>query len=446
MSNLKLSKLRDALLTSYWFVPTVMAAGAIALAFTLLTIDRTTPKDMPGLTWLYQGGADGARAVLSSIAGSMVTVAATVFSITIVALQLASSSFGPRLLRNFMQDRGNQVVLGTFTATFIYCLLILRTIRGEDYQLFVPQLSVTVGVVLALISIGVLIYFIHHASTIIQVSHIIAGVSHELEQVTDHLFPEHLGQNFQNQKEGPEEDIPANFAAASHPVLAETTGYLQGIDDKMLLKIACRENLLFHLQIQPGEFVIRQNALVLVYPGDHISSQLEKHIHNAFLLGRDMTEHQDVAFPIQQLVEIALRALSPGINDPFTAVRCIDRLSAGLAQLASREFPSPYRYDKFHKLRVIAEPVTFETLADTAFTQIRHYGCSDSVVIRRLLDAIASIAPFTRHSRQRYVLQQHAEAIWCSSQQQLDQTQDLEAIERHYEKALTVLHRSVTNH
>ncbi|HEY9734841.1 MAG TPA: DUF2254 domain-containing protein, partial [Trichocoleus sp.] len=366
------------------------------------------------------------------------TVAATAFSITIVALQLASSNYGPRLLRNFMQDRGNQVVLGTFIATFIYCLLVLRTIRGEDYQLFVPQVSVTVGVVLAILSIGVLIYFIHHASTIIQVSHIIAEVSHDLKQVTDRLFPENLGQSLQNQRDG-SADIPPDFASAACPVLAQTTGYLQGIDEETLMRIACQHNLLLCVQARPGVFVVQQRPLVLVYPGDRISPKLEKQIRGAFLLGRDMTEQQDVAFPIEQLVEIALRALSPGINDPFTAIRCIDRISAGLAQLASREFPSPYRYDNLHQLRIVAEPVTFENLVDTAFTQIRHYGRSDRVVVARLLDAIATIASFTHHAKQRYALQQQVTTIWDSSQQHLSQKQDLEAVEKHYETALAAL-------
>lgn len=443
MSNLKLSKLRDSLLSSYWFLPTVMAAGAIALAFGLVALDRTTPKDVEGLSWIYQGGADGARAVLSAIAGSMVTVAATAFSITIVALQLASSNYGPRLLRNFMQDRGNQIVLGTFIATFIYSLLVLRTIRGEDYQLFVPQVSVTVGVGLAIMSIGVLIYFIHHSSTIIQVSHIIAEVSHDLEQVTDRLFPENLGQSLQDQRDG-SADTPSDFASAACPVLAQTAGYLQGIDEKTLMKIACQHNLLLCVQARPGAFVVQQRPLVLVYPGERTSPKLDKQIRGAFLLGRDMTEQQDVAFPIEQLVEIALRALSPGINDPFTAIRCIDRISAGLAQLASREFPSPYRYDDLHKLRIIAEPVTFERLVDTAFTQIRHYGCSDRAVVVRLLDAISTVASFTRSAKQRYALQQHAEVIWSSSQQQLAQKQDLEAVEKHYELALSALRQPTT--
>jgi uncharacterized membrane protein len=193
MKNVKLSKVWDSLHSSYWFIPTLMAAISIILAWAMLTVDRT--GGTPNWWWIYTGGTDGARSLLSSVAGSMVSVVATAFSITIVALQLASSNFGPRLLRNFMQDTGNQIVLGTFIATFIYCLLVLRTIHGEGdgYSFFVPQLSVTVGTVLAIASMGVLIYFIHHASTIIQASHVITQVSGDLDKTIDRLFPEKIG-------------------------------------------------------------------------------------------------------------------------------------------------------------------------------------------------------------------------------------------------------------
>lgn len=438
MKHLKLSKFWDSLRSSYWFLPTLMAAGAIALAFSLLALDRSSSFDMSALGWIYQGGADGARAVLSVIAGSMVTVAATAFSITIVALQLASSHFGPRLLRNFMQDQGNQLVLGTFIATFIYCLLVLRTIRGEDYQLFVPQLSVTVGVLLAMASIGVLIYFIHHASTIIQVSHVIADVSHDLEEVTNRLFPDHLGHEFAPQAEGAR-DIPANFETAARPVPAKHTGYLQGIEDDALMQVACDEHLLLQVNAYPGAFIIEGSPLVMAYPAHGITPAVGDRINQAFVMGRDLTKQQNVAFPVEQLVEIALRALSPAINDPFTAIRCIDRLAAGLARLAERELPSPYRYDQTHTLRVIAAPVKFDTLVDIAFSQIRQYGSGDTVVIGRLLAAIAAIAPFTRNFQQRYILQQHLEAIWHSSQQTLNHHQDLKTIEQQYHTALAAL-------
>ncbi|MBD1916608.1 MULTISPECIES: DUF2254 domain-containing protein [Cyanophyceae] len=440
MKHIKLSKFWDNLRSSYWFLPTLMAVGAIALAFGLLSIDRSSSIDISALSWIYQGGADGARAVLSVIAGSMVTVAATAFSITIVALQLASSHFGPRLLRNFMQDQGNQLVLGTFIATFIYCLLVLRTIRGEDYQLFVPQLSVTVGVLLAMASIGVLIYFIHHASTIIQVSHVIADVSHDLEQVTNRLFPEALGHEL-DQPDAGSKDMPTDFETTAGPVWAKKTGYLQGIEDDTLMQVACDQNLLLQVNAYPGAFIIEGSPLVMAYPASRITPSVGDRINQAFVMGRDLTKQQNVAFPIEQLVEIALRALSPAINDPFTAIRCIDRLAAGLARLAERELPSPYRYDQSHTLRVIAAPVKFETLADIAFSQIRQYGSSDTVVIGRLLAAIAAIAPFTRHFEQRYILQQHLEAIWHSSQQNLNHQQDLETIEKQYHTALAALHQ-----
>lgn len=438
MKHIKLSKFWESLRSSYWFLPTLMAAGAIALAFTLLAIDQSDVTDLSALSWIYQGGADGARAVLSVIAGSMVTVAATAFSITIVALQLASSHFGPRLLRNFMQDQGNQIVLGTFIATFIYCLLVLRTIRGEDYQLFVPQLSVTVGVLLAMASIGVLIYFIHHASTIIQVSHVIADVSHDLEQVTNRLFPEDLGHELDQQDAGAQE-IPTDFEAAARPVRSQATGYLQGIEDDALMQVACDENLLLQVKAYPGAFILEGSPLVMAYPANRITQAVGDRINQAFVLGRELTKQQNVAFPIEQLVEIALRALSPAVNDPFTAIRCIDRLADGLARLAGRELPSPYRYDPSRTLRVIAAPVKFETLADTAFSQIRQYGSADTVVIGRLLAAIAAIAPFTRHFKQRYILQRHLEAIWSSSQQQIHHKQDLETVEKQYHAALAAL-------
>jgi uncharacterized membrane protein len=354
MKNVKLSKLWDSLHSSYWFIPTLMAVGSMILAIVMLTIDRT--GNIPNWRWIYTGGADGARSVLSSVAGSMVSVVATAFSITIVALQLASSNFGPRLLRNFMQDTGNQIVLGTFIATFIYCLLVLRTIHGEGegYSLFVPQLSVTVGTGLAIASIGVLIYFIHHASTIIQASHVITQVSGDLDKALDRLFPGKIGEGKANNSRQVGE-IPANFDSEASPIKATGEGYLQAIDDDELMKIARQYNVLVRLTTRPGKFIVKGSDLAMVFPEKQVNQSLKQQINDAFILGKERTEYQDVEFPIDQLVEIALRAISPAINDPFTAIRCIDRLSAGLSRLAQRDFPSPYRYDDEQNLRVIVE-------------------------------------------------------------------------------------------
>lgn len=348
----------------------------------------------------------------------MIAVAATAFSITLVALQLASSHFGPRLLRNFMRDTGNQVVLGTFIATFVYCLLVLRTVRGEDDNVFVPHLSVTFGIVLAIASIGVLIYFIDHASTIIQASHVISEVSVDLDDAIERLFPENIGHNVSqsNQWVG---QIPASFDEDACPIRATGSGYLQAIDNEKLMKIACKHKLLLRLKYRPGKFIVQGSALVMVWSGEQVTPKLTAQVKDAFILGKERTEQQDVEFPINQLVEIALRAISPAVNDPFTAIRCIDRLSVGLSHLAQRDFPSPYRYDYDRNLRVIALGVTFAGLTDAAFNQIRQYSTSDVAVTIRLLEAIAVSATYTRSPKNRAVLLRHADKILCGSHEEV---------------------------
>jgi uncharacterized membrane protein len=432
MRNVKVSKLWDRLHSSYWFIPTVMALAATALAFTMLIFDRTGKVEID-YWWVYTGGADGARSLLGSVAGSMVSVAATAFSITIVALQLAASNFGPRLLRNFMQDTGNQVVLGTFIGTFIYCLLVLRTIRGEGdgYEQFVPQLAVTVGILLAIISIGVLIYFIHHASTIIQASNVIQNVSADLHSAIERLFPQKIGHGEPELRQTVTE-IPASFEEEAVPIRANSTGYLQAIDDEELMKIACKYNLLVHLQTRPGKFVVQGSGLILAFPGEKVHQKLTKQINNAFILGKERTEQQDVEFPINQLVEIALRAISPAVNDPFTAIRCIDQLSAGLCHIVQRNFPSPYRYDNNNRLRVITESVKFAGLMDAAFNQIRQYGRSDVALTIRLLEAIGLIATYTKNSKYQAVLRHHADMILQDSREELSQEQDRQDVEERY--------------
>ncbi|MBD1835321.1 DUF2254 domain-containing protein [Cyanobacteria bacterium FACHB-472] len=433
MKNIKLGKLWDSLHSSYWFVPTLMVVIAIALAFGMLSLDRAGKSGpLESLGWIYTGGPDGARTLLSAVAGSMITVAGTAFSITIVALTLASSQFGPRLMRNFMQDTGNQVVLGTFIGTFIYCLLVLRTVRGDDYNVFVPQISVTLGIVLAFASIGVLIYFIHHVSTSMQASHIIRDVGRELDNAIDRLFPQKIGQGKSAPKQRSVAEIPAEFDKEATPILATASGYLQAIDDELLMKIATSKDLLLRLKYRPGKFIVEGSELVMIWPGERVNKKLTQHLNQAFIFGEQRTEQQDVEFPINQLVEIAARAISPGINDPFTAIQCINQMSAALCRLAERDFPSPYRYDNDNNLRVIANPVTFAELLDAAFNQIRQYSKPDVAVVIRLLEAIALIASRTENKKDRAALLRHAQMIQRSSQENISEELDRKDVEERY--------------
>jgi uncharacterized membrane protein len=335
--------------------------------------------------------------------------------------------------KRLMLEAIYSIVLGTFIGTFIYSLLVLRTIRGDgdDFDKFVPQLSVTVGLLLAIASIGVLIYFIHHASTIIQVSHVISETSKELDSAIDRLFPEKIGQALSQPKRGIE-DIPANFDSNVYRVKSKSDGYLQAIDDRELMKLACKHDLILRLNYRPGKFVIKGSESIVIYPRERVTRKLVKKLDDVFILGRKRTEQQDVEFPIEQLVEIALRALSPSLNDPFTAIRCIDRLSAGLSRLAQRDFPSSYRYDKGGNLRIIAERVTFSGLIDAAFNQIRQNGKSDVAVTIRLLEAISTIAGYTQNQKDRAILLRHAEMIQRDSYEAISEELDKKDIEELY--------------
>lgn len=439
--NIKLIKLWDSLSSSFWFVPTLMVVAAILLSIATLSLDQAFKSEIiQTFGWTYTRGPAGSRAILSSVAGSMITVATTAFSITIVALQLASSQFGPRLLRNFMRDRGNQLVLGTFIATFVYCLLVLRTINGVNEHEFVPNISVTCGILLAIASLGVLIYFIHHAAESIQADNVIAGVGDELKEAIDRLFPKKLGRKPpEDQQQLKDQDIPAEFEQDACLVKSADSGYLQAIDDNRLMEIAHSHNLLIRLQHRPGNFVIQGSDLVMVWPGEKVNKKLAKKIKDAFIFGRQRTQQQDVEFVVNQLVEIAVRALSPGVNDPFTALRCIDHLGAGLSYLAEREIPSPYRYDEDNQLRVIAHPVTFAGMTDSAFNQIRQYGLSSVAVIIRLLDTITVIAPHTHDKSNRMALLRHAHMIQRGSQEVVTEECDRKDIEQRYQSAVRAL-------
>ncbi|MGF1479327.1 MAG: DUF2254 domain-containing protein [Cyanophyceae cyanobacterium] len=409
MKNVKLYQLWQSLLASYWFIPALMAASAVGLSLGMLRLDETSQSDIiAALGWTYTRDADGARTILSVIAGSSITVATTAFSITIVALQLASSQFGPRILRNFMQDRGNQVVLGTFIATFLYCLLVLRSVQGRDDGQFLPQLSVAFSIMLATLNLAVLIYFIHHAAESIQADNVVQRVSEDLERTIEQLFPQQLGKGHKSS----ESPVPADFARRACPVHVTQRGYIQVIDDRLLMKVAQENNVLMRLLHRPGHFVVAKATLVMVYPGERVDKQLASQINRAFVLGAQRTQQQDLDFAVEQLVEIAVRALSPGINDPFTAMRCIDQLGAALCRLAQKDIPSPYRTDERGTLRIIANPITFADIIDTAFDQIRQYSRSAVEVRIRLLEAIANIAAYTHQPQDHLVLKRHAQMIY----------------------------------
>lgn len=432
--KLSLSSIWEDVRTSFWFVPTLMTVGAVILSFSTLWVDEWSGT--PGVWWIYSGDANGARSVLSVISGSMITVTSIVFSITIVALTLASGQFGSRLLRNYMRDTGNQVVLGTFIATFIYSLLILRSVRSEGANEFIPNISVTVGVLLVFLSVGVLIYFIHHVATKIQVESIVSAIFKETTEAVDDQFPHELnGQNEEGMgRKNLQSDLPGTFDEEAYDIKADSSNYLKVVEFESLLQLAEKHDLIIEVLYRPGDFVISGSTVMLVWPPHQIDESLHNKLYNNFILGEHRTLTQNAEYGIQQLVEIAVRALSPGVNDPFTAVNCIDRLAAILCQVAQKQFPSPYHSDEAGNLRIVLKTATFEGYVDTALNQIRQNSESSTAVLIKLMEAVNAIKSRLSRSEHHRILRKHAEMIKNTAQNNLEERQDLQDLQSRYEQ------------
>jgi len=379
--------------SSFWFVPTVMAVAAVALSFLLIEIDALNDADQiddPSAPFAF--GPEGARAILSVIASSMITVASLIFSITMLSLQLASSQFGPRVIGNFMRDRSNQIVLGTFISTFLYCLFVLRSVRGMEGSSFVPHLAVGFGVLMAAASVAVLIYFIHHIATSIRVETLLANLANEGCGAVDRLFPERIGRG-----PGQEMDmltmqrLPDNFDDDNRQIAADSGGYVQNIGADVLMQLASEHDLVLRIDAPPGQFVTKGACVITAYPRDRVSDEVREDLRGAVVIGRERTPHQDLEFAIRRIVELAQRSLSPGINDPTTALYCIDRLGEVLGRLASRDIPAAMRLDQNGGLRVVTEVVLMEEVACRAFAAIARYGITDADVVIRLVGTLATL-------------------------------------------------------
>ncbi len=426
-----LSNFWDALRGSYWFVPFLMTLGAISLSYGFLALDqRLDFSALKGYAWIYAGGAAGARSVLSTVASSVITVAGTTFSITIATLSLTSAQFGPRLLRGFLRDTGNQVVLGTFIGTFVYCLLILRTIRGDQTDVFVPNFSVTCGVFLALASVGVLIYFINHVSASIQASHVIASVTRELNEAIDRLYPSRLGEGDGNLTLN-EQDARA---LPSQAIAAECSGYVRTIDEDRVMALARAAGGFLEIRCRPGSFATQGSPLALLHADPPLPKNFCRDMNKAFILGPSRTMARDAVFGIDQLVEVASRALSPGINDPFTAMSCLNRLGEALSRLAARPVPSSCRYHE-GVLRLITRPLSFPDMVSSAFDQVRQYGSASLTVTLHLLDTLEVVADRTEGEVNREALRRQARMIH-EGRRALSEPEDRQTVSDRYDQTM----------
>jgi uncharacterized membrane protein len=423
----KLHQAWQAMRSSFWFIPSLIVLGAVGLATVLIAVDATIPLPFVD-RWplLFGAGAEGSRGLLTAVAGSMITVAGVVFSITIVALSLTSSQYTSRVLRNFMRDRNNQVVLGVFVGIFAYCLVVLRVIRSGDEGAFVPSLAVMAGLLLAFVGIGYLIFFIHYISMSIQSSTIIANAAEEIMVAVDQLFPKGADEDIEETADG---DLSTALSDRTwFTASARNTGYIQSVDVQALLALANERGTIVRMEHGVGEFVIRGAPLVSMAASGGLDENATDELNSAYIISCYRTVEQDAGFGIRQLVDIALKALSPGINDTTTAATCVDYLAAILAALASRPIAPAHRLDN-GELRIIARGPSFTSLLDEAFDQIRQNSDGNVEVLTRLLQALEIIAGETKNPQRRQAMRQQAEQIAATAKRTIESPHDLGGIE-----------------
>ena len=431
--------LAEAARTNLWLVPTAETLGATLLFLGTRAVDSAAYYrgwHLPG--WVIAGSADAARQILTTLAAALITVVGVVFSIILVALTLTSTQFGPRMLRNFIRDRGTQWTLGTFVATFVYAMLDLVAIGTGPHGDFVPHVSITVVLALTLLDVGVLIYFIHHIAVMIQLPQVIAGIARDLADAVEHEMDSQGGRA--HSRTAPEVDVlRAMMERGGGVVTAPESGYLQFVRRSMLIDLAVEHDAVIKLHYRPGHFVVRGHPFVTVWPAE-TASDIERWLRRSHITGPYRTLTQDVAFAVDQLVEIGIRALSPAVNDTFTALTCIDWLGECLCRIARDWDPDPICRDSNGLVRLILTPVSYDRLVQRAYEKVRQAAGGMPAILIRQLDSLVLITRSTRLPEQLPVLLAQAEMIHRLAKETVPEPSDLADIEVAYQE-LVALHR-----
>ncbi|MET3951026.1 DUF2254 domain-containing protein [Arthrobacter sp. UYEF36] len=385
----------DALRTRLWPLPVFAVAVAVVLGMVLPALDSAVDGQLPEsvTVFLFSGGPEAARAVLQAISGSLITVTSLTFSLTVVTLQLASSQFSPRLLRTFTSDRFVHGTLALFLAAFAFALTVLRSVRdeGSGHTAFVPEISVTVAFAIAIASVVGLVLFLGHLTREIRVETMMRRVNVETRETIDRVFPE------DRPARGPEPG--PGLASVAVPIKSSSSGFLTSLDKGALLAAARDSGAVVRIDREPGSSLVEGVPFATAWPvepgtifGPETCEKLTKDVNSAVSTGFERTNVQDVGFGFRQLVDVAVRALSPGINDPTTAVHVIGHLSALLCRLAGRNPGPEHLTDDGGRIRVVLSLPALQDLLDMAMNQPRQYGAADPAVAGRLLELLHELA------------------------------------------------------
>ena len=381
---------------NYWFWPSAMSLSALVLGVVLPYLDTQL-----GAGWIEAVGfvrpteVAGARAILTTLAGATLGVAGVAFSVTIVAVSFASANYGPRLIGNFMADKHNQVVLGIFVATFVYCITVLSTVHagtefgGSTLDAFVPQLSVFFALLLMLAAVGALIAYIHHIPESINIMNLTADIGDKLNRAIGRMMDD---ADDRGDKDGAHRDVEAWSGAQpadhTHVVRAATAGFLQRVDVPSLIAFAAENRTQIALHRAPGDFLVEDEIILSARATGLDADGFADKMRDCYTQGDNRTDMQDVLFLSDQLVEVLGRALSPGVNDPHTAMLCLDWLRVGLVGFARRAPTQPACQGD----RVLYRRVTFEDMLDRSFDRMRQYIATDRNATLHALAVLSDVA------------------------------------------------------
>ena len=422
----RVRKFLSDLAETFWVVPAAIVVLGIVGAVGLVQIDRSglVPTWLLRSAWLYNGGGTGARTLLGAIAGSTIGVAGTVFSITIAALSLAAGQMGPRLLRNFTRDRGNQVTLGAFLGTFSYALMVLRSVRTQDEGSFIPYLSLNVGIALAFVCVGTLVYFVGHMAGRINVETVIGIVSEEVLAAMRRLTTD-----------APQPAPPgAEVWHDARPVPDPRHGYLQQLDENGLANWAAERRIAIRLLVRPGDYVFPGAPIALAIP---TTQGVAEAVRDATALGPQRLSSADLEFAVRQLVEVAVRALSPGINDPHTAIGVLDRLGAALCGIVDLHLPSGVIL-RDNRAVLVVPSFEYSGLADAMFHMIRQNGSGSTAVLIRILEVLTSVLKCERNPARIAVLQRHADLVMQVAEREILTPADLADVRGRHAAFITL--------
>ena len=406
----------DRMSVNFLFIPGVMALGAVLLAWSMYWLDVQIPNEVLNTSrFIISGSVGELRGYLFGMATAVLTTAGVVFTLLTLPLSTVAAQYGSRLLRIFLGDRTTQFVLGMFVATFAYCIFSAMGIPPVEVQHEGPQITTTVGLYLLVASFACLILLIQHISIMLQAPNIAAAAGAELlEVVRETNQQETRGGEYQRQTaRSPPDSL---MKAEAHPVRAGKPGYIQYVDPENILPLAEKKDIVIRIVPKPGAFVRNGMIIARVWPADRVDNELEDEIRNTLHLGNQRTPTQDVEYAVNQLTEMAVRAMSPAINDPFTAMTCLDYIGDGLALFSRQGMISPNIYDSHGQLRLVFDPVTFDELLSAAFDMLRHASSDNVSVLLHMLEIIDVISQETKSPDARQELLRHATLIEVESQ------------------------------